>query len=256
MGRVSNWRTTDGYPTPPKFQPNANMSLRVSDLFHPCTKQWHTHVLHTNFMHSTVEDIQRINLKDTHTTDELLWKENKKGIFSVKTVYQVMVCQKQQEQGEHSSAWDDRKIWNRIWQLHLHIPPKEQNFVWRACSDILPTRTNLCRRKVQLDPVCGIFQKQNETVAHALWSCPMARNVWALVASKLQKRSSEAEDIYVLVRELMAVLSTKELEVWAIVSWSIWNARNRCLFDKKQIQPCEILRGAMTLLQDYQRLCQ
>ena len=84
----------------------------------------------------------------------------------------------------------------------------------------------------------------------------MARNVWALVASKLQKRSSEAEDIYTLVRELMAVLSTKELEVWAMVSWSIWNARNRCIFDKKQIQPCEILRGAMTLLQDYQRLCQ
>lgn len=257
------WKEDDGksikledhrwLPHPPKFQPNANMSLRVSDLFDPCTKHWHTHVLHTIFMHSTVEDIQQINLKDTHTTDELLWKENKKGIFSVKTAYPLAVRQKQQEQGEHSSAWDDRKMWNRIWQLH--IPPKVQNFVWRACSDILPIRTNLCRRKVPLDPVCGICQKQNETVAHALWSCPMARNVWALVAGKLQKRSSKA-DIYVLVRELMAVLSTKELEVWAIVSWPIWNARNRCLFDKKQIQPCEILRGAMTLLQDYQRLCQ
>nr|POE66436.1 hypothetical protein CFP56_29283 [Quercus suber] len=120
-------------------------------------------------------------------------------------------------------------MWNRI--CKLHIPPKVRNFVWRACSDILPTRTNLCRGKVPLDPVCGICQKQNETVAHALWSCPMARNVWALVAGKLQK--SEAEDICVLVRELMAVLSIKELEVWAIVSWSIWNARNRCLFDKK-----------------------
>ena len=29
----------------------------------------------------------------------------------------------------------------------------------------------------------------------------MARNVWALVADKLQKRSLEAEDFYVLVRE-------------------------------------------------------
>ena len=84
----------------------------------------------------------------------------------------------------------------------------------------------------------------------------MTRNVWALVAGKLQKRSSEAEDFHVLVRGLMAVLSTKEMEVWATVSWSIWNARNRCLFDKKQTQPCDILRGAMTLLQDYQRLCQ
>ena len=82
----------------------------------------------------------------------------------------------------------------------------------------------------------------------------MARNVWALVPGKLQKRSSGAEDLYVMVRELMAVLSTKELEVWAMVSQSVWNARNRWLFDRKQTQPCDILRGAMNLLQDYQRL--
>ena len=48
----------------------------------------------------------------------------------------------------------------------------------------------------------------------------------------------------------MIVLSTKELEVWAIVSWSIWNARNRHHFDKKQTHPGDILRGAMNQLQD------
>ena len=53
------------------------------------------------------------------------------------------------------------------------------------------------------------------------------------MAGKLQNRGSDAEDIYILVRELMAMLSTKELEVWAMVSWSIWNARNMCLFDTK-----------------------
>ena len=82
----------------------------------------------------------------------------------------------------------------------------------------------------------------------------MARNVWAMVAGKLQKRSSAAEDFYSLVRELMSVLTTKEVEVWAIVSWAISNARNRYLFDRKQTHPSDILRGAMTLLQEYQRL--
>ena len=56
------------------------------------------------------------------------------------------------------------------------------------------------------------------------------------------------EDFYILVRELMGVLTTKELEVWAIVSWSIWNARNRYLFDKKQSQPADILQGVLSLL--------
>ena len=97
------WKVGDGrsiklddhrwLPHLPKFKPNANMNLRVSDLFDPSTKQWHTQVLLTTFMHSTVEDIQRINLRDTHTKDELIWKKNKKGIFSVKTAYQVAVHQ-------------------------------------------------------------------------------------------------------------------------------------------------------------------
>ena len=72
----------------------------------------------------------------------------------------------------------------------------------------------------------------------------------------MQKRRSEVEDFYVLVRELVVILTTKDLEVWATVSLSIWNARNRYLFDKKQSQPSDILQGALSLLQEYQRLCQ
>ena len=71
----------------------------------------------------------------------------------------------------------------------------------------------------------------------------------------MQKRSSEV-DFYILVRELVVILTTKELEVWATVSLSIWNARNRHLFDKKKSQPLDILQGALSLLQEYQRLCQ
>ena len=184
----------------------------------------------------------------------LLWKENKKGAFSVKTTYRVAIRINQQEQVENSLAQKDRRLWNRIWKLN--IPPKVRNFVWRACSDILPNSTNLCRKRIPLNPACAICQQHDETVAHALWGCPLARNVWALVKGKMQKWSSKVEDFYILVRELMGVLTTKELEVWAIVSWSIWNARNRYLFDKKQSQPADILQGALSLLQEYQRLCQ
>ena len=132
--------------------------------------------------------------------------------------------------------------------------PKVRTFIWQACSDILPTRTNLCQRKIPLDPACAVCNQHDETVAHALWGCPMARNAWAMVAGNLQKRCSAAEDFYSLVRELMPVLTTKEVEVWPIVSWAIWNARNRYLFDRKQTHPSNILLGAMTLLQEYQRL--
>nr|XP_023925787.1 callose synthase 1-like [Quercus suber] len=67
-----------------------------------------------------------------------------------------------------------------------------------------------------MDPACEICQQHEETVAQELWSYPIARNVWELVSGKQQKCSSEVEDFYVLVQELMVVLSTKELEVWAM----------------------------------------
>ena len=111
--------------------------------------------------------------------------------------------------------------------------PKVKTFVWQACSDILPTRTNLCRKKIPLDPAYAICQQHDEMVAHALWGCPMARNVWVLVEGKLQKWSLSAEDFYSLVQELTPMLTKNEMEVWAIVSWAIWNARNRYIFLQK-----------------------
>ena len=60
---------------------------------------------------------------------------------------------------EHSTAAKDRPIWNKIWSLK--VPPKVKNFLWRACSTILPTRDNLHRRKLHVELGCGFCcQKQ------------------------------------------------------------------------------------------------
>ena len=85
--------------------------------------------------------------------------------------------------------------------------------------------------------------------------CPLARNVWAMVRGKLRKCNSESPNFYTLARQLEEKLPKKDLEVWAMVSWSIWNARNRFHFEEKQSMPSDILHGATTLLQKYQRLC-
>ena len=124
--------------------------MRVSDLFNAATRQWHTQVLVSMFMPTTVIEIQLINLTETSNQDRLIWKENKKGAFSMKTAYRVALRLKQQEQVEHSSAQKDRRLWNRIWQLN--IPPKVRNFVWRACSDILPYSHKLMSKESTTEP--------------------------------------------------------------------------------------------------------
>ena len=78
----------------------------------------------------------------------------------------------------------------------------------------------------------------------------------ALVKGKLQKSSAVVQDFHSLARQMEDKLTGKEMEVWAMVAWSIWNARNRFCFEKTQSQPGDILHSAMSPLQDYQRLTQ
>ena len=126
-------------------------------------------------MQATQNDILRIQLSNTWTRDKLSWKENKAQRFTVKTAYHVALHLHREVGVEHSTVGEEKRFWNKIWKMN--VPPKVRNFVWRACNDILPTRTNLYRKKVYTDPLCAIYEQTDETVGHVLWGCPMARNV-------------------------------------------------------------------------------
>ena len=99
--------------------------------------------------------------------------------------------------------------------------------------------------------MCG---EHDEIVIHILWQCPLARNVWALVHGKLQKCDSSAHNFLSLARALVEKLSRKDLETWAMVAWSIWNAWNQFQFEASKTPPHANLKGPVSLLDEYQRL--
>ena len=123
--------------------------------------------------------------------------------------------------------------------------------MWRASSNILPTQANLARRRVPIDPKCTVCGSSDETVLHILWQCPLARNVWALVKGKLQKSDSLARAFFNLAQTLKERLSRKEFKLWAMVAWSIRNARNRFYFEESQTPPHAILKSAEMFLDEY-----
>ena len=138
----------------------------------------------------------------------------------------------------------------------LKVPPKVRTFVWRACSKILPTRENLHRRKVMVDPPCEICCQKPESVGHLLWECPLARNVhvWAICQGKIQKCPNDAREFFALSRLLVDRLPEMELDRWVTISWALWNARNKYYFEHVQQHPKVILEGALGFLAEYQRL--
>ena len=146
----------------------------------------------------------------------------------------------------------DGKVWKTIWALK--VPSKVRNFIWRACSNIFPTKDNLQHRRVKVDSRCDICCQQPEKYSHLLWECPMARNVWAISKGRVQKCSNQVQEFFHLFRMPKDKLTMKELEQWATTSWAIWNARNRYYFEKVQRQPRTIMDHATGLLEDYQCL--
>ncbi|KAK9996994.1 hypothetical protein SO802_021680 [Lithocarpus litseifolius] len=84
----------------------------------------------------------------------------------------------------------------------------------------------------------------DEWIWNKLWKLPIPP----------KKCDSSALNFLSLARSLVEKLSRKDLEMWAMVAWSIWNARNRAQFEATQTPPHAILKGAVLLLDEHQRL--
>ena len=59
---------------------------------------------------------------------------------------------------------------------------------------------------------------------------------------------------FLLYQQLNEKLELKDMERWAMISWAIWNARNKLHFEKTQVPPKVISNGAIGFLEEYQKL--
>lgn len=149
--------------------------LRVAKLIDKDTWQWVKIKVYEFFAPRTRSDILAIPLCYNRPKDKLIWKENNKHEFSMKTTYHVALRLCMQVDIDNLRAQKDGKWW-KMTQV-INVPSKVKTYIWRVCSNILPTQVNLQRRKIQVDQSYKQCCQQAETCAHLLWECPFARNV-------------------------------------------------------------------------------
>ena len=148
----------------PIFLGEQQHNLMVKDLIDAHTFQWDKEKIHDLFAHWTRMEILSIPLQSNPTHDVLVWKGNKSHSFSVESAYQVAIKLQEQNQVEHSTAGKERTHWRKIWKLN--VPPKVRNFIWRACSNIRPTKESLHRRRVNVDARCELCCQQPKSAGH------------------------------------------------------------------------------------------
>jgi ribonuclease HI len=181
--------------------------------------------------------------------DRLTWVGNSTGVFTVRSAYHLGKERMSRDRGESSRNSRTVRVWRKIWKLN--VPRAVQNFMWRVCSNTLPTRANLFKKHIITDnlcPICGLFP---ETVEHIIWECKSAADVWMECKSNIQKLSIQVNDGFNFFEQLMDILDDSDLALVSTIARRIWLRRNSFLFEGVFLPPGQLFLQSIVAMEDF-----
>jgi hypothetical protein len=93
----------------------------------------------------------------------------------VRSAYHLGKEEHERRVAQSSQASTGHELWKALWAME--VPNAVKMFAWRACQNILPTHLNLRKRRVIEEANCPCCGVEEESLIHALWSCPAAQDV-------------------------------------------------------------------------------
>jgi hypothetical protein len=103
------------------------------------------------------------------------------------------------------------------------------------------------------DSLCPIFKQEGELVEHILWTCELARDIWAECSSKLQKCATMEVSFANLFMKLADKLDVVEMQKVVVVARLIWFRRNNVVFGGDFMSPKHILETASSQLENFSK---
>ncbi|KAF5450671.1 hypothetical protein F2P56_031001 [Juglans regia] len=156
---------------------------------------------------------------------------------------------RRREEGEGLGGVKEAAKWRNLWNLNISGATK--HFLWRACTNSLPTNALLLKKKVGKDDMCPICKSESETILHALWQCTAVNDVWACKGSGVQKWSVMVVDFMDLWDRLCMKMNSGLLEEVAMILKGIWNRRNKYVFENVFSSPAQVYEGAIHSLDGF-----
>lgn len=243
----TSWIPEDGYFKILTPQPlNSLYPDRVADLIDPITRTWRVDVVNDIFWPVDRERILAIPIGALEVEDRLVWHFTNDGKFSVKSCYHFVKdsCRSAETSHRPSGSGSSERKWSMIWSMKL--PPKIRMFVWRACSNILPTKLALYRRHAVANPFCDRCGLEVESTTHVLFVCREFQEVWT--GQPFNLGSFDPQETMWAVLEVLKKRLLQELFLDAIIlCWKIWEIRNKEIHGSMEDLPTDI----MTWVRDF-----
>lgn len=239
------WIYEEGWRASYRKQTFFNHDLRVKDLIHRPTRGWNLDYLNELCFPNDV----RLILKQKpviRTNDFWCWDHNKSGDYTVKSGY-WLACRlnKPELLQEASQQPSINGLKEQIWSIHT--VPKIKAFLWRASSNALPVTDLLAKRGVILDSRCQVCGLEGEYINHVLFTCSIARQVWALSNFPSPPEGFDAfslfSNLHYLYKSRLDCRIPMELRrIFPWVLWRLWKNRNLFFMKESSSRPLKLLK--------------
>ncbi|XP_048492142.1 uncharacterized protein LOC125493157 [Beta vulgaris subsp. vulgaris] len=218
--------------------PRRNDLMVVSQLIDPHTKEWRYDVIDEYFNERDRKCILAIPLNPDFPNDELTWALTKDGRYSVKTAYML---------GKGCNLDNFHTAWVELWKLE--VSPKVRHFLWKLCTNTLPTRALLAHRHLIAAADCPWGCGENETAAHAIFHCSRFDEIWTDSGCESLRDNSGCDSMCDLV-EKWKQLDSKVRVKGAFLMWCIWGDRNNKIFNGKSTPNRVLLNRTERLVEE------
>ena len=160
-------------------------------------------------------------IEDTH-----IWSFSASGNFTTKSAYEALFIG-----SIHFEPWE------RIWKTWA--PSKCKFFLWTVAHKKCWTADRLARKGLDHPASCPLCAQAGETIDHLLVTCVFNRQIWFTVLQDLGLETLAPQVVDMSFVEWWAAASSRVTgqnqkglnSIITLVSWSLWNHRNRCVFD-------------------------
>ena len=214
-----------------------NLDLRVCDLICPHTKTWDLEKLQENFFDADIKLILKqkpaMGEKDAYE-----WVHNRWGAYTVKSGYWLACSLDQSEVRREAVARPSlNELRSKVWKVNT--AQKIRIFLWKALSNALSVTDELIARGMKVDSRCQRCGFSSESINHILFSCPVARLLWAQIGFPFPPRGFENRTLLENFAYLLEIKSNKEFpdaltRIFPWVLWMLWKNKNAFEFEGKE----------------------
>ncbi|KAL4335266.1 hypothetical protein GQ457_07G037440 [Hibiscus cannabinus] len=215
----------------------------VSDLIDQESREWKTTLVQEFFNPEDAEAILSIPLSSHEQMDRLVWCGEHSGIYSVRSGYKRLLS-------APSLRDSDSVLFKKLWKSKC--PSKINIQVWKFIRNFVPTKVNLCVKRVATNPLCARCNESSETTLHVIRDCHFARQVWeGLNYHFLQPIPAVLlYDLPLWLNSIVTHFGTGKLEEIFMIIWALWLYRNKFIFENENQRPEMVITFVKSYLMD------